>query len=564
MRRLPSFLFVLFTSPAVVCGAAAPLAAGVRVLAEALSDPVCARLTANPGEDLRRSDGVQLAFLDETPNHPEGVFWQSDVHGRVFAGGEGPPTIALYGEPQLRLLTRPDRLLDLGAACRLAWDFGRRHFPWMLRYGPYGRPTYRWPAPAGVVGFRWNAGAVELRVDVRLADAKVVAFGAVCPDYAHPGPLVQPGPEVLQPEPEPLPDLTVGEGCVILATPAWDGFVVWDRWPLWTRCGLVWSSRRPLAGWPDWVNRQDQVLCQTVTGPAALTAELSTKHRTAGATPCGSTLLLTRRPDQGGSYGYALDLSTAGWCLTHTWLLFSYGACPSPDGRWVVWAERPGAQPYDLVTARLAPADVLPGRQARVTRAGAQVLPCFSPDGRWLYCAESVRGQPQRPLQLIRLPVGAVLEPDGARSTEPADPILELPVACRPWDRLSITPDGHYLIEQTLAGIYLLDLPRRRCTKLALGGLTDPELNVPVHKLIDAWAGPGDDQVTFSGETNDQAGQRRRRIYSCRFDGTDLQALTPLTNDPVPLYDFPESDRTVLDVAREWALAELALEAGAR
>jgi len=84
---------------------------------------------------------------------------------------------------------------------------------------------------------------------------------------------------------------------------------------------------------------------------------------------------------------------------------------------------------------------------------------------------------------------------------------------------------------------------------LKFAAQTDAEVGAPVTDPIDGWAGPTDDRVTFSGQTKDKAGVVRCRIYSCRFDGTDLKAHTSKENTPVEQYLFPQTKQTAYDMA---------------
>ncbi len=108
-------------------------------------------------------------------------------------------------------------------------------------------------------------------------------------------------------------------------------------------------------------------------------------------------------------------------------------------------------------------------------------------------------------------------------------------------------------------GMYVLSLEEKKSTPLQWGTLLDAELDgAKIERIQDGWAGPGDERVTFAGYTKAKDGIGRQRIYSCKFDGSDVKAHTPSTNEPVPPYKFPGSEKTAIDVAKEWALGEIA------
>ena len=113
-----------------------------------------------------------------------------------------------------------------------------------------------------------------------------------------------------------------------------------------------------------------------------------------------------------------------------------------------------------------------------------------------------------------------------------------------------------------LTGMKLLSIDSKKTTELEFKNLKDFEVNAPITETRDGWAGPSDNEVTFSGKTTDKDKRERWRIYSCRFDGSGLKAWTPKEAEPVDACKFPEAKdgKTAIDLAKEWALREIEFE----
>ena len=79
--------------------------------------------------------------------------------------------------------------------------------------------------------------------------------------------------------------------------------------------------------------------------------------------------------------------------------------------------------------------------------------------------------------------------------------------------RLSLTPDGQTLVLQCKMAVQLVALASKTKREFKPLALKDTEVQTGVKELEDACAGPGNDEVTFSGLTIDAKGVRRRRIY---------------------------------------------------
>jgi Tol biopolymer transport system component len=228
------------------------------------------------------------------------------------------------------------------------------------------------------------------------------------------------------------------------------------------------------------------------------------------------------------------------------------------DGKWAVISGtgHSGNPDLDLMADNLERSPKLGLRGRAVLPNGNEHHPAFSPDDKWLYFVTTKKDKDQVINVLRRIDAAVVLTKDlhplDEKQIETIIPQLPGEV-----ERLSIFPNGQKLLAQTDKGILVIEIATKKLIPIVPKNLKDAELNVPIEAIRDGWAGPTDDRVTFSGKTTDKDGKVRRRIYSCRFDGSDLKAHTPRDNEPVPMYKFPGSDKTAYDIAKEWALNEI-------
>ncbi|HEY0076470.1 MAG TPA: hypothetical protein VGB77_20400, partial [Abditibacteriaceae bacterium] len=184
----------------------------------------------------------------------------------------------------------------------------------------------------------------------------------------------------------------------------------------------------------------------------------------------------------------------------------------------------------------------------------------FSPDNRWLYFVTTTEQNNKVAHALRRIPA----ELSHTRSLKKLEPKQIQTILTLPGDvqRLSIYPNGQKLLLQSDKGMFALSVADKKATTIAPKNLKDNEVNAPITLTRDGWAGPSDNEVTFSGKTTDKVGKVRWRIYSCRFDGSGLKAWTPKENQPVEAYKFPKApdSKTAIDLAKQWALKEIEWE----
>lgn len=125
---------------------------------------------------------------------------------------------------------------------------------------------------------------------------------------------------------------------------------------------------------------------------------------------------------------------------------------------------------------------------------------------------------------------------------------------------LSCFPTGNQLLIQDDRGLVSIATPGASQRVLPFPVLYDPEIPRGPELTIGSPAvSPDGSMLAFSayrdaGDGKEGAGWY---IYVCSLDGSDLRRVTPLKDDPVPPYIFPETGKTAFDVAREIALQRM-------
>jgi hypothetical protein len=120
--------------------------------------------------------------------------------------------------------------------------------------------------------------------------------------------------------------------------------------------------------------------------------------------------------------------------------------------------------------------------------------------------------------------------------------------------RMSFFPDGRLLVWHD-KGLDVVDAEAKTRTPLGLPELRDPELPAdrPALKLRDPAVSPDGKKLAFSGyrDSGDPQNGTGWYIYTCNLDGSDVKRVTPLADDRVEPYVFPQTGKTAFDVARE-------------
>ena len=329
-----------------------------------------------------------------------------------------------------------------------------------------------------------------------------------------------------------------------------------DRFPTWTKHGLVFGSLRKLVGMPNWATVPPQVFLQDKSGNVThLTSDLATYPAFVSGLPSTSWITIERQ-----GWSYALDLNTGSYRVLGQ--PERPGRTPTIDstGRWamVFGTGHDANSDVDLMSDDLQRSENLALRGRLVLHGSYETNPLFSPDGKWVYFISSKEDEGQASHSLQRMTAEVAL----TKEIKPITPeqVQTIAKLSEEVERISFFPDGARVLLQNRKGMFIVSVPEGKVTPVAPKEPKDAEVGAPVTETRDGWAGPGDERVTFSGKTTDKDGQTRWRIYSVRLDGSDLQAHTPKDNEPVPMYQFPESQKTAYDLAKEWALNEIKYE----
>ncbi|MFW5867867.1 MAG: hypothetical protein ACOCX2_08630 [Armatimonadota bacterium] len=207
----------------------------------------------------------------------------------------------------------------------------------------------------------------------------------------------------------------------------------------------------------------------------------------------------------------------------------------------------------DIFVADIRRTETEDSNERRVVHlAGSDLHPVFSPDGSKVFFDHRLRREDGSEASSIR-----VARSDVPYWDVPAPEIVlgEVPRV----NGLSGFPDGRLLVSHA-EGLGILDPPARQLTPLELGELHDPDLpNGQPLEVRDPVVSPDGTKLAFSGlrwsgDPEDAAGWY---IYVCNLDGSNLRRVTPLEDEPVPPYVFPETGKTAFDVAREIALERM-------
>ncbi|MBV9470275.1 MAG: PepSY domain-containing protein [Abitibacteriaceae bacterium] len=523
-----------------------------------------------------------ISLPDEKVEHPEGIFWGQDV--KAFVEDKPYLTVACGSSSKIRVLSDHLKLYTQTECQQRGLSYLKGHFSGFFQNAKALALTIKEPDRGGVWGFKWSQLGqdglpdVTASVSVRAIDGKVTSFGLhkLSERAVHPVTPAQARQKAVEFAsqnvnvtnvkvvnilemnnnlPSYLIDLEAKDresgaplkgdvyinaitGNVIKGTTipniAWElseqdwrdpKVVVEDTSPVWTKQGLLFNSYRTLAGMPMWAVFPAQLCLRNDRGQLFhLTSDMESGFQSFTGTAYSPWAVIGRN-----FWIYSVNLTTGDYKILQNPLQSIQEESRSDEGI---------TSPFEIV----------------------------SPDGHWLYFEVKKLGQ-HASLNRIRrdlIKPGKALKANGQRDALGSLPhfkiknsqiiLAELPDNIH---RLSLFPDGEHLLMHSDKGMYIINIADHRFTPLSLPGLKDAELaGVPLQEIKDAWVGPSNDEVTFSGKTTDNGGKVRWRIYSCHLDGSGLQALTPTDNAPVEAYQFA-SGKTATDLAKDWALSEI-------
>jgi hypothetical protein len=544
----------------------------------------------------------------ENAEHPEGVFWTHNMHATIWS--KTPIDVSVDGKPDIRVII-PLRVLASGESCtNNALALLKNVYPWFFQKVPLPTPIIQGPDRKGIWYLEWQRYSrdelpdTRIRAGVRSIDGKVVSFGSskLVGSWEHKITPTQAKQKAVQlaSKDQALAGVEVAgwsingsggtrfydiqlkardrksgqvlyldtninamTGEVGTGSEGWQPaeedrparFLVNDSLPVWTKHGLAFVSDRKLAGMPKWAVVPFQLFLQNQEGNLLyLTSDL-------GELPSFSSVSCLSNSSWLGiewhGWTYALNLQDGDYrVLGHP---ERRGTLPSinSDGSWavVMGTGHSGSTDFDLMPDKLKRNSPLSLRGRLVMPNADEHHPLFSPDGQWVYFIDSRKEKGQWLHKLQRMHAAAALVSELKRVEQ--DQVQTIAALSEDVERLSIFSDGAQVLLQNRKGMFIVSVPEGKIMPVILKDLRDAELGVIVEDITNGWAGPSDDRVTFSGKTTDKDGKVRRRIYSCRFDGSDLKAHTPKDNEPVPMYKFPGSDKTAYDLAKEWALNEI-------
>jgi len=316
---------------------------------------------------------------------------------------------------------------------------------------------------------------------------------------------------------------------------------------------VTFLSRRPRAGAPWWYRRTGVAMADLATGDvcclsAAWISDLD------GYALSGMTLLTTTRSNPFRvtdlMKGVAFGRSAGGWCsrpaLRHSADLFVFAA-ERRHGDLDVFADGINWENKALDTHR------------RIVRVdGPDERPVFSVDGQWVYYAHA----DDEALKTAHEEGGAeasVWSLFRVRADAPHQntAVEEVLAGFGRVGRMSFFPDGRRLLVWHEGGLDVVDVEARTREPLGLPDLLDPDLlDGPPLKIQDPVVSPDGACLAFSGYRDAEASDKLSGwyIYVCDLDGSNLERITPLEDDPVDFYVFPESGKSAFDLEKEMIL----------
>ncbi len=217
----------------------------------------------------------------------------------------------------------------------------------------------------------------------------------------------------------------------------------------------------------------------------------------------------------------------------------------SPDGSHLVVVADVRDQP-GLRRIVLRPDGVTAARSEAI-RSLADTPPalCYAPGGEWLAFSQThwVDGNIGHSDVLAMNTAGGKAQGEARR-------IAQFPGGVT---AVSPFPDGKSLLVSHGCGWSAVNVDTGEPRVLFGGILTDPDApDQQLHRPSGAVVDPTGTRLAlgawrWSGRRNDIA---FHRLYTCNLDGSDVKRITPLEDDSVEPYVFPQTGKTAFDVAR--------------
>ncbi len=329
-----------------------------------------------------------------------------------------------------------------------------------------------------------------------------------------------------------------------------------DHHPCWMDAErIAFGTVRPYTGQPEYCqNRLKALAIAHVLGGAPVVV-----------VPAYTRSLTHYAPANGGAHLAAVDAQGEANLLDlRTGVSFAFGGTQRPVEEITCAHTRPIAAfsahrrqgDRDIFAADLDFQTLAATNQRRLARLeGHDCNPEFSPAEDTVFFAHCPPGGGSHEWEVMRVPVGAPYW-----DNRPAERVMG---GFGEIGRLSFFPDGRQLVVWHRHGLDVVDVEAKTRKPLPLPALEDPDLpGGPALSMRDPTVSPDGTKLAFSGyrDAGDEAEGTGWYIYVCNIDGSEVRRVTPLRNDAVPPYIFPESGRSAFDIAKELALAEMQSE----
>jgi len=324
-----------------------------------------------------------------------------------------------------------------------------------------------------------------------------------------------------------------------------------DGWPVWINGHeIAFASGRPRAGHPRWRPRNEALfLVELARGKLFSLVQAfddscyrPTVAKRGGAIICESKGLV------------GISLATGEVIRFTSWE--RRGSTPFAGEEVVVFSSDRRHGDEDIFAANLSYAPLAMSNQRRLCRLdGQDVCPVISADGCSVFFGHHDENTSRdRPWEVWRVrangPYWQNTPPEAV-----ARGFGKIRRLCLFQEKRILVWHAHGMdvVDATTGAVHALQLPE----------LHDPDLpDGPPLKMREPGVSPDGTRLAFSGyrDSGDPEKGTGWYIYICDLDGSDLRRVTPLGDEPVPPYVFPETGKTAFDVAKEIALKRMEQE----
>ncbi len=307
----------------------------------------------------------------------------------------------------------------------------------------------------------------------------------------------------------------------------------WDLEPSWTepvagRPSLLFrSSRRPI-GWPSW-RPVETSLCRVELRTGAVCCVRQGESERGNLAAHGAVGIAV--VNTGGGSSLVVDLTTGSTAPGTTSKRSGFDFRVSPTGRYVAFtADRAGGD-TDVFLAEFGPGGLQHQTRAAWVR-GRDARPVIGPGDVFVYWVHETGGEAGHYRGRI---YRSRLSERGQDATVPAVVSEEIEAP----QSVQVFPDDQRLLLAYDDGRLLrLDLGSRQLRPVVLPELRDATVpNSEPLKPAKVALSPNGEWLAFNADLRVKGAKEYRRcIYVCRLDGSQLRRLSPLTDEPLPMY----------------------------